>query len=89
MVSSRKQEIQGIPEENDFMGGEEREKIKALLFRQKERPKGLDEVRIVNVFDDRYRINLWVRMDEDGLQKVKIGASYFARFDGENLHIRN
>ena len=67
---------------------DETEKIKSLVLKQKGRPSGLDEVRIVNVFEDRYRINLWVRVEEDGLQKKKIGATYFARFDGESLHIR-
>lgn len=65
------------------------DKIKELLFRQKERPKNLEEVRIIPVFEDRYRINLWVCLQEDGLQKKKIGASYFVRFDGENLIVRD
>lgn len=67
----------------------ELETIKSLVIKQKGRPNGLDEVRVINVFEDRYRINLWVRVEEDGLQKKKIGATYFARFDGENLYIRD
>jgi hypothetical protein len=65
------------------------EKIKRLALDQKGRPKNLEEVKVINVFEDRYRINVWVRSEEDGLQKNKIGASYFARFDGENLYIRD
>lgn len=68
---------------------EDQDVIKSLLFAQVERPRNLIEVRIVNVFDNRYRINLWVKFEENGLEKRKIAASYFARYDGENLEIRS
>ncbi len=64
------------------------ERVKELLFKQVERPKGLVSVKAVNVFENRYRINLWVQREEDGLTKTKIGASYFAVLDGDELHIR-
>jgi hypothetical protein len=67
---------------------EDQDVIKSLLFAQVERPRGLTDVRIVNVFDNRYRINLWVKLEENGLEKQKIAASYFARYDGETLEIR-
>jgi hypothetical protein len=66
---------------------ESNDTIKKLLFKQVKRPKGLHDVRIANVFDNRYRINLWVTVEEDNLTKRKIGASYFAHLDGENLKI--
>lgn len=62
--------------------------IKDMLFKQVERPKGLLSVRAINVFDNRYRINLWVQHEEDGLTKTKIGASYFAVIDDEGLRIK-
>lgn len=67
---------------------EDQDIIKSLLFAQVERPRHLADVRIVNVFDNRYRINLWVRLEENGLEKQKIAASYFVRYDGETLEIR-
>jgi hypothetical protein len=67
---------------------EDRSTIKSLLFAQVERPRNLTDVRIVNVFEDRYRINLWVKIEEDGLEKKKIASSYFVRYDGESLAIR-
>lgn len=67
---------------------EDQTRIAQLLFAQKERPKNLHEVRIVNVFDNRYRINVWTRVEEDGFDKTKIHSSYFARYDGETLDIR-
>lgn len=67
---------------------DDQKNIKDLLFLQHERPKHLHDVKIVNVFEDRYRINVWVRVEEGGFEKTKIHSSYFARYDGENLHIR-
>jgi hypothetical protein len=64
------------------------EMIKELLFKQVEKPKGLTDVRAVNVFDNRYRINLWVQYEEEGLARTKIGASYFAVLDGEELRLK-
>lgn len=63
-------------------------KIEDLLFRQVDRPKNTVQVRVVNVYEDRYRINVWVSVVEDGLNKNKIGASYFAHFDGNELRIK-
>lgn len=67
---------------------EDQTRIAQLLFAQRERPRNLHEVKVVNVFDNRYRINVWIRSDEDGFEKTKIHSSYFARYDGETLDIR-
>lgn len=64
------------------------EMIEELLFRQVDRPKNITQVRVANVYEDRYRINVWVSTFEDGLEKKKIGASYFAHFDGNELRIK-
>ena len=64
------------------------DEIKNMLFKQVDRPKGLLSVKAINVFDNRYRINLWVQVEEDGLTKTKIGASYFAIIDGDDLRIK-
>lgn len=64
------------------------ETIKSLLFKQVDKPKGLVSVKAINVFENRYRINLWVQRQEDGLTKTKIGASYFAVLDGDELRIK-
>lgn len=67
---------------------EDQETIKALLFAQVQKPKNLCEVKIVNVFDDRYRINLWTKIEEQGFEKRKISGSYFVHYDGEKLEIK-
>lgn len=62
--------------------------IERLLFKQVKKPKGLHEVRISNVFDNRYRINVWTATEEDNLTKMKIHSSYFAHLlKGEELVI--
>lgn len=65
------------------------EVVRLLILEQVERPKGLWGVRVSNVFDNRYRINMWVEIDEDGVTKRKIGASYFAILDGGQLRLVN
>jgi hypothetical protein len=61
--------------------------IEKMLFKQVKKPKGLHEVRISNVFDNRYRINVWTATEEDNLTKMKIHSSYFAHLKGEELVI--
>jgi len=67
---------------------ETNEKVRDLLFRQVDKPKGMFDARVINVFDNRYRINLWAKVEEDGLTKSKIAASYFAVLNGDELKIR-
>lgn len=61
------------------------DEIKSQLFKLVERPKNLHSVKIVNVYDNRYRINLWVTEDHEGLSKNKIKASYFAKLTDNKL----
>lgn len=61
--------------------------ITSLLFKQVEEPKNMVKLKIVNVFDNRYRINIWTEKVEDGLIKYKITQSYFARFADNSLII--
>ena len=62
-------------------------KIEKLLVKQVKKPKNLHEVRISNVFDNRYRINVWTTVEEDNLTKRKIHSSYFAHLNGDELAI--
>lgn len=61
--------------------------IASLLFKQVEEPKNIVKLKIVNVFDNRYRINIWTEKVEEGLIKYKITQSYFARFTDNSLII--
>lgn len=67
----------------------EESNIPNLLFAQVEKPKNLYAVKAINVFENRYRINVWVQTEEDGLAKKKIAASYFAILEDGELRIKS
>lgn len=61
--------------------------IESLLFKQVEKPKNLLMTKIINVFNNRYRINLYTQIEEEGLIKKKIAASYFCHYNPGKLDI--
>lgn len=61
--------------------------IESLLFKQVEKPKNHFMTKIINVFDNRYRINVYTQIEEDGLIKRKIAQSYFAHYFKDKLII--
>lgn len=66
---------------------EDDNQIKDLFFKIVEKPKNFYEIKIYNVFNNRYRINLWVDIEENGYSKKKIHSSYFTRLSDNQLHI--
>jgi len=61
--------------------------IESLLFKQVEKPKNHFMTKIINVFDNRYRINVYTEIEEDGLIKRKIANSYFTHYTKGKLTI--
>lgn len=61
--------------------------IEHLLFEQVSKPKDYLMTRIINVYDNRYRINIFCETEEDNLTKKKICASYFCHFNKNQLDI--
>jgi len=63
--------------------------IESLLFKQIEKPKHYWMTKIINVFDNRYRINIYIEFfDEiDRLMKRKIHSSYFCHYNKGSLKI--
>jgi HEPN domain-containing protein len=63
--------------------------IESLLFKQVEEPKHYWMTKIINVFDNRYRINVYIEFfDEiDRLMKRKIHSSYFCHYNKGSLKI--
>tara|TARA_R100000278_G_scaffold87413_1_gene66777 strand:+ start:661 stop:903 length:243 start_codon:yes stop_codon:yes gene_type:complete len=63
--------------------------ICTLLFKQRERPKNLEVCKAINVYDNKYRINVYTRSYDDfwDIDKVRITQSYFAKLEGDNLTI--
>ena len=54
--------------------------IESLLFKQVEKPKNFLMTKSINVYDNRYRINVYVEFEADNLTKKRIFASYFCNY---------
>lgn len=61
--------------------------IESLLFKQVPKPKHHFMTKAINVFDNYYRINVYIEIEENNLTKRKIAQSYFAKFIKGNLTI--
>lgn len=61
--------------------------IESLLFKQVEKPKHHLLTKIINVWDNRYRINVYIEIEENNLTKKKIHSSYFAHYEPGKLTI--
>ena len=54
--------------------------IESLLFKQVSKPKNHLMTKIVNVWENRYRINVYTEIEQDNLIKRKIHSSYFCHY---------
>jgi hypothetical protein len=61
--------------------------IESLLFKQVEKPKNHFMTKIINLWENRYRINVYVQIEEDNLTKRKIQNSYFCHYKPGKLSI--
>jgi hypothetical protein len=61
--------------------------IESLLFKQVDKPKNHLMTKVINVFHDYYRINVYTQIEEDGLLKRKISQSYMTTFRKDILTI--
>jgi hypothetical protein len=61
--------------------------IESLLFKQVEKPKNLLMTKIINLWENRYRINVYIEIFEDNLTKKRIHSSYFCHYSPGKLTI--
>ena len=63
--------------------------ICTLLFKQIHKPKNIEFCKAVNVYDNKYRINVYSKTYDSnlGIEKKRITHSYFAKFNDEKLEI--
>lgn len=61
--------------------------IESLLFKQVEKPKNHLMTKIIKLWDNRYRINVYTEIFEDNLIKRKISSSYFCHYNPGKLTI--
>ena len=61
-----------------------------LLFKQIEKPKNLETCKAVNVYDNKYRVNVYTRSHCPvyDIDQVRITQSYFCHLNGEDLTIK-
>ena len=61
-----------------------------LLWKQIDKPLNIEMCRAINVYDNRYRINVYTRRydKEFDIDRVRITQSYFAQLDGDELIIK-
>lgn len=55
-----------------------------LIFNQVKKPLDYIFCRSMNVYDDRWRVNLWSKRLVDGIEGKYISKSYFVKFDTEH-----
>jgi len=61
--------------------------IEKLLFEQVDKPKNYLMTKAIKLWDNRYRINIYVEFEEDKLIKRKIISSYFCHYSTNKLTI--
>ena len=61
-----------------------------LLFKQISKPENLETCKAVNVYDNKYRINVYTSSHDDywDVEKVRITQSYFCHLNGTELTIK-
>lgn len=60
-----------------------------LLFKQTPKPNGLEHCKAINVYDNKYRINVYTKSYDEfwDIDKIRITQSYFARLIDDKLEI--
>lgn len=61
--------------------------IESLLFKRVEKPKNHLFTKVINLWENRYRINVYIEIEEDNLIKKRISASYFCHYNNSKLQI--
>ena len=65
--------------------------IESLLFKQVKQPKNYSMIKSINLWENRYRINIYTETvdQKDKLTKTKIDSSYFCHYEPGDLKILN
>lgn len=59
----------------------EQETICSQIFKLTEKPDNYLMCRAINVYDNRYRVNVYTKTYVDDIEGKKIGASYFIKYE--------
>lgn len=61
--------------------------IESLLFKQVQKPRHHLMTKIIRLWENRYRINVYIEIEEDNLIKKRIHSSYFCHYNTGKLEI--
>jgi hypothetical protein len=61
--------------------------IESLLFKQVDKPKHHLMTKVINLWENRYRVNVYIEIEENNLIKRKIDSSYFCHYNAGKLTI--
>lgn len=66
------------------------DEVLELLWKKVEKPNNYLKIKVINVYDNAYRINVWCEYDDvvHKIKRVKIGRSYFCKLSNNNLIIK-
>ena len=72
------------------MSRENHPEICDLLFNQVEKPKNIEMCRAINVYSNKYRVNIYTRSHDSlwDIDTVRITQSYFCILNDNELTIR-
>jgi len=61
--------------------------ILEMLWREKGKPKNYLKIKVVNVFDNAYRVNVWSEFEDKihKINRVRISHSYFCKVVDQEL----
>jgi hypothetical protein len=59
------------------------------ILKQVGKPEGFIMCRAMNVYDDRYRVNIYTKRFVEGIEGQTISQSYFCKYDGKLVNILN
>ncbi|NBO17512.1 MAG: hypothetical protein EBV07_01310 [Proteobacteria bacterium] len=61
--------------------------IETLLFKIVDKPKHHLMTKVINLWENRYRVNVYIEIQEDNFTKRKIHSSYFCHYNPGKLTI--
>jgi hypothetical protein len=81
--------VQGFPSRDIPQDMGQSDSICTLLFQQIEKPSNYKMCKAINVYDNKYRINIYTHEVINDIESQRISQSYFAKLagDGTSLEI--
>lgn len=62
-----------------------------MLFKEIDEPKNIYKIKVINIFENAYRINVWSENYDEisKLNKIKISHSYFCKLNNGKLKVHD